>query len=380
MTKYTYDSNGTTRGTVIGTDTSGLLKSALVQVYADHNATNNALPEPTIDLLDELSPKFIYDHISKYVVGQDEAVKAVATAAALHRARCNYARANNGKILKKSNLLLMGPSGCGKTYILNQLESLGFDVLKITSTSFSREGFKGNNLSDYLSTLKTKVYKRLSAKTSSATGLKSKTKQFLSEAIVFIDEVDKLCFSSRTTTSEDHNRELQNTLLTFVEGSPVSVHGGTIDTSGMLFVFGGSFQFIRDQRKAKKKPIGFNRVDEEEELETLHNEIRAAGIITELAGRISQVVELNELLVDDLVNILKKSKGSVSKEFNELMKWKGVNVRIKDKQLKKIAEAAIKNGTGARGLQTELDHVVRDALFNADNWEGGDEGSKELEK
>lgn len=289
-------------------------------------------------------PKETYEKLSDYVIGQDEAKKCVSNALFLHYMKTRRCILEDADYGPKSNMLLVGPTGCGKTHLLKSLERVhpGIPILHIDATCITKSGFDGNSLDDLILKWRNEF------------------------GIVFIDEIDKLCGELKTTKSDNWYKELQQNILKIVEGTKLhEKHGKGVDTSNILFIFGGNFKDLRENMKkeANKVSIGFKATKHEaKDFKYLHQELMNVGIIPELAGRIAQVVELEPLTKDSLREIFYSAKGPYA-NYIDLMNFIGYDLYLTEDEIDDIVNKAYELNTGARGLQTGLDDFLADYIF-----------------
>lgn len=306
--------------------------------------------------MNEISPKLIYDYIDDRVVGQKEAKKAVSNAVFLHYVRFIQSYFQPEKAIKKSNLLLMGPSGNGKTLMVRIAsealsEIVGYDVcpvLEIDCTTITGAGWAGHDIEDLLE----KHYKDC------------KNEDLFHSSIIILDEIDKICNPAISSSGTDHNKITQYNLLKFVEGTELhfkSKGSSSLNTNNMLFMFAGNFPQIRHQRKDKQKTLGFAPNVEEMKKDESHTELEKAGMVTQLAGRISNVTELQRLNKKELKTILLEFLIPDRLETFEFMES---SFRLKKSDIEYIVEECSKRNMGARGLEALLDEKLEDRIFN----------------
>lgn len=322
------------------------------------NGESKMIPEPKEKKYKVKSAKEIYSYLDRKVSGQEEAKKALSIAAFLHQTRTLCSFVNKRKPMKKTNILLMGPSGCGKTLLVEKLaEHMKIGVFTINAKSLTTTGFKGSSIEDHLSSF-----------------AETKGKTVLETGIIFIDEFDKICTDLKTNSGDDWNTSLQHSLLKAIEGAEFNVLESmtkekyTVNTSGIMFVLGGNFAKLRKNRKeVKKNGIGFVQKEEEKKdpKNTLHTELMKAGVTQEIAGRISVVAELKELTKDQMRQALFVEDG-IYEQYEELLSFLDADLEINDEQINQVVERCLINGTGARGLQTALDELLHDTLFDLD--------------
>jgi ATP-dependent Clp protease ATP-binding subunit ClpX len=308
----------------------------------------------------KISPKQIYDEVSKTVIGQHEAKTIMANATFLHFTRIIRKMLGKAPPNNNSNVMIMGPSGNGKTFLAKQCsEALrtitGYDKLcpfiEIDCTELSGRGWVGENITEILAN-ESKKYRDAN---------------IFESSIVFLDEFDKLCERATGKDGCDHNRNTQYNLLKTIEGCELTVSTqnfrADINTSGMLFVLAGNFASVRHNRKLKEKVIGFEREIDKAKLMDKHQELEEAGMITQLVGRTSFVAEIEQLGKKELEVILKEQ---IYPEYKDMFQFLQKDLVLTDRTMKSIVKKAIKQNTGARSLKSYfLSHVEKE-LFNCE--------------
>ena len=320
------------------------------------------------------SPREMKAVLDRFVVGQDEAKKSLATAIYNQQIICNEkVRTDDSTILEKGNLLLLGPTGSGKTAMLKKLaDTLELPLVIEDVTAFSTTGYVGRDLDSMLRDLIMKaggdMFKAMSG-------------------IIYLDEVDKLARRRSGSGQVDPSHlGLQQGLLKMLEGCMVDVcmgnrqqDGGQIlsmDTSGILFVAGGAFDGIEDivQDRLKQKAnqgIGFGscrtktEYSREELLRQVTTEdLKAYGMLPEFVGRFQSVATLSPLTDEMLVKILTEPENSLVRQYTELFRLNGAELSFTGAALKTVAKEASSRRTGARGLRGILEQTLRDAMFD----------------
>lgn len=307
----------------------------------------------------KISPKLIYNEVSKKVVGQEYAKKVISNAIFLHFVSYVQMLTEDAPYTNKPNVLITGPSGCGKTLIVREACSA---VRKITGvpvcgmceidcTSLSAPGWVGQ-------TLEEEIYNFCKA------GKEEKT--FHDSGVIFLDEFDKLCKAAVGSGGTDHNRTTQYSLLKCIEGKVCEVETkrgqGKIDTSHMLFILAGNFSEIRLNRQLKDKQLGFVATTEESYTD-LHVEVERAGAATQIVGRIPYMCEIDALTEEELKEVLINHTIPMMRES-----WKPLRKQfeITDEDIDRMVESCKERGTGARGLQTDLVKFVENQLFECE--------------
>lgn len=333
------------------------------------NVAKTPRKEGTLSLVDEepevFKPKDIMTKLDEYIIGQDDVKKVVSVAAYNH-----YKRIHNktGANLKKSNIMLIGPTGTGKTLFAQTLAKTLDVPLAITdATTLTEAGYVGEDVESLLERLYANAHGDL---------------KLAEQGIIFVDEIDKVRIRENMNGKKDVSGEgVQQALLKLIEGSEATFKNPagnkvTMDTSNILFIVGGAFAGIEQTIATRKEPdangIGFAATVTNPEKKTKPKlkevtieDLKKYGMIPELLGRIPTIAKLDPLDAKQLRRILTEPKDSIIKHYEELFKLDGSTIEFTKKTLNKVARQAIKNGTGARGLQTILEKELMDLMFEA---------------
>lgn len=332
-------------------------------------------------------PRDIKDYLDRFVIRQDEAKKVLSIAVCDHYNHAKYlsriAREDPDKAREvefaKQNVIVVGPTGVGKTYLVKHIADLiGVPFVKADATKFSETGYVGGDVDDLIRELVRKADGDV---------------ELAQYGIIYIDEIDKLATQGSLIGRDVSGRGVQTTLLKLMEETEVPLRNpmdiqsqmqamldlqqgrgsgsDTVNTRHILFIVSGAFSGLQEivGKRLRKGAIGFGAeavdvsMDEELFQHVSTQDFIDYGFEAEFIGRLPVRVVCEKLGPEDFVDIMKNSEGSLLLQYEREFEAFGIRADFKDSALRHIAEETAKENTGARGLMTVCERLLRDFKF-----------------
>jgi len=326
--------------------------------------------KPALDINKLPAPHVIKGNLDEYVMGQEQAKKVLSVGVYNHYKRVLAGQTDDGVEIEKSNMLMLGPTGSGKTFMVKTMARLLQVPLAITdATALTEAGYIGDDVESVISKLLANADNDV---------------ELAERGIVYIDEIDKIAKKQNTNNRDVSGESVQQALLKLLEGADVEVPVGatnknamvpmtTVNTSNILFICGGAFPGLEDiikERLTSQGTIGFgselrDKYDHEKDLFRLveTEDIREYGLIPEFIGRLPIVFSLQAMDEELLVQVLKKPKNAILKQYRKLLQMDEVDLEFEDDAMMAVAKKAAAKKTGARALRSIIEEFMMDIMY-----------------
>ena len=328
-----------------------------------------------------LNPRKIQAMLDEYIIGSHTAKRKISIGVYSHLIRAGITRPIIRKVyaekpfssvpnLPNPNIVLIGSTGTGKSYMVKTIAQL-FDLplLKIDCASLTASGYMGNGLNDHLYIFFSR---------------QAQNQSFINRSIIFFDEFDKLSeYNTKRPEGSVGGVEMQQEFLNLLEDKDYLVQPSkrsqgepfTIDLNNSMFIFGGSFSGIEKiiEKRAGLKALGFKKYGDRNKDENdilsyaTPSDLVTFGIIPELAGRVNHIIKMEEHSKESIIQIIKKSKGSALKTYENYFDIHFDSLTINDDVYELIAEKVLETKTGARAIHSILNELLKDFMYETPN-------------
>jgi ATP-dependent protease Clp ATPase subunit len=268
------------------------------------------------------SPTSIKEYLDQDIIGNEDAKWSLANAFFLYE-RKMWELAKNHIVKIPTNVMLIGPSSSGKTALVERLaEAVSFPLITIDCSTLTKPGYAGLDISESLTAKLSNLNRN-------------------DMAILLLDEVDKICTPSITSSGDDHNAAIQGSLLGLLDGKPIhtSRNLNEIPTDKFFIVACGAFQSLKSVSGYKSN---------------VRKSLVTYGMREEFCNRFIDVTRTESLDIDKILELLFAHPNSPIVPYREIFKECGQEITLNN-----IERGMIKNAIQA-GQVRELHSI----LFN----------------
>jgi endopeptidase Clp ATP-binding regulatory subunit ClpX len=322
----------------------------------------------------DMKPEELEAYLNEYIIKQDRAKEILATKICTHFNRIKHADDSGPVGNIKNNIIMIGPTGVGKTFLIKLIaQKIGVPFVKGDATKFSETGYVGGDVEDLVRDL-----------VREANGDIERAQY----GIIYIDEIDKIAGSNNLYGPDVSRTGVQRALLKPMEETDVDLkvphdivsqmeaveqyrktgkrERRIVNTKNILFIVSGAFNGLEKiiSERLESRGLGFGaelkRPGREEALfaEVKAEDLMKYGFESEFIGRLPVIALFESLTVEDLYQILKTANSTVINSKKRDFMAYGIDLRFEDEALRKIAEMASGEKTGARGLISAVEKVL----------------------
>ena len=303
-------------------------------------------------------PIEVKEYLDRFVVGQEDLKKALSVVAVNHMYAVDHNKTRHNIKIKTPAILITGSTGSGKTLTVSYLAKM-FDIpfISVDCTTITSAGYVGRNLEEIFEPVIKKY----------------RGNNWDGNMIVYFDEIDKIAASKDERGKDVNGKAVQQAMLKLLEGETVYLETKTsnyeFDTRNVLFIFSGAFTETREalNKKAKQAPLGFEVKNTRKHYKITSKDLIEAGMIRELIGRISLIVETQELGKEELLRVLTEPENCLLKEYNMLCEIRDLDPIDETLDLEEIVDLCIERKVGARGLRQIIEEKLLEHMYNDTN-------------
>lgn len=333
------------------------------------------------------SAKELAAYVKQYIKGQDDAINKLAVSFFQHidSKRKHYTS------MVKTPVLLMGDTGTGKSELLRvfgQALNNECPIIRINSSEIVPSAWKGLHISDIL-------MREVAGKNS----IKD-----LEYAVLVLHEADKIPHFGKDivgSNGTDMDCDLMRDLMRLFEtGHSLHLENGfdqntmvpktyRLPVDNLLIVFDGAFcgiESIVKKRLHLENTIGYANTKREEYSSAdlrkmvVNDDLISYGFMSELIGRIGNIVVMNRLSTDVIYEIMTTAKNNVLQAHIDYCSKNNIELVFKEEALRYIASIAYDSGLGFRNVKTVLSRALNTLYFEMPGETTGEKQVVEISK